>query len=668
MFMHAVTGPRAHRRMRRDSGCEACRKGTHPTPQDRVVHTHPCLAVARRAWPGYVGCRVMTPSRPSGGSVSAPVTGDIVGSPRQPRGPRIRLRPGRGGRVTVAALLVLGIGVSATYLLLRPAAQHRGGVLRMIGESEVNVDQDKVTSFDPALQFHEFQPRVAPITNDGLVGFRRLAGHKGDEIVPDLATALPTLTDGGRTYTFHLRKGVRYSTGEPVRAGDIRRGIERAVVHSDTTEAAFWFSSAIIGARACRRSAERRVARQSARPDCDLSIGISTDDRTRKVVFHLTRPTPDFLYQLALPAASAVPQDTPVDLPPASFLPATGPYRIRSYIRGQDADDGHSRLRLVRNPHFRVWSSEAQPAGYPDQIVLEDGYSNAEALARVTDGRAELLWFREPGTNVTRLTNRHGAHPLSATTAGINFLFLNSTKPPFDDGDARRAVAFALDRAALTARGDFLSGPVTCQVIPPGFAGYQPYCPFTPGGDDQGQWNGPDLVAARGLVARSGTRGAEVRLVVFSQEVFMAAGARIVAMLGKLGYRASLDVRPDFYAATSDPSSNWNAGLAGWSADYPTASSFVALLGSCNPDLEPYNAAFYCDPDIERKIAAALNKQANDPAGAGDAWTPIDRQLVDAAAIIPYSNMESHYFTSGRVGHLLIHPMHGPLIAQMWVR
>jgi peptide/nickel transport system substrate-binding protein len=563
---------------------------------------------------------------------------------------------------------VLGLGVSAAYLLQRPDAEHRGGVLRMIGESEVNPDQDKETSFDPTLQFHEFQPRVAPMTNDGLVGFRRVGGRHGDEIVPDLATALPTLSDGGRTYTFHLRRGIRYSTGQFVRAGDIRRGIERAVVHSDTTQSAVYYSVAIVGARDCREAAERAVDRDSARPDCDLSNGISTDDRTRTVVFHLTQPTSDFLYQLALPAASAVPQDTPVDLPPGSFLPATGPYRIRSYTRGQDADDGHSRLRLVRNPHFRVWSSEAQPAGYPDRIVFEAGYSNAEAVAKVTDGRADLLWFREPGTNVERLRNRHGSHLLSATSAGLNFLFLNTTQPPFDSRDARRAVAYALDREALTGSGDFLSGPITCQLIPPDFAGYQPYCPFTPGGDDKGQWNGPDLAAARRLVAKSGTRGADVKLIVFSQSEFTAAGARIVAMLDKLGYRASLDVSGRFWAITSDPSSGWNAGLSSWDADYPTASTFVAGLGSCNPDLDPYNAAFYCDPDIERKIAAALDKQANNPARAGDAWTEIDRQLVDAAAIIPYGNTESHYFTSGRVGHLLIHPMHGPLIAQMWVR
>ena len=104
-------------------------------------------------------------------------------------------------------------------------------------------------------------------------------------------------------------------------------------------------------------------------PECDLSAGIVTDDATGTVTFHLRRPTPDFPYQLALPNASAVPQDTPLEPAPDIFVPGTGPYKIDSYTPKQDADDGHGRLELVRNPYFREWSRAAQPAGYPDRVL-----------------------------------------------------------------------------------------------------------------------------------------------------------------------------------------------------------------------------------------------------------------------------------------------------------
>ena len=175
-------------------------------------------------------------------------------------------------------------------------------------------------------------------------------------MVPNLATALPKPTDDGLTYTFHLRKGVRYSTGAPVLAGDIRRGIERTVVHTEI--APRYLAVAIEGAQACWNAAENARVEKKPRPDCDLREGIAADDRTGTVTFHLVEPTPDFLYHLAMPNADAVPQDTPVNLKADTILPATGPYMMRSYTPRRDAKGSrparHGRLELVRNPHFRV--------------------------------------------------------------------------------------------------------------------------------------------------------------------------------------------------------------------------------------------------------------------------------------------------------------------------
>jgi peptide/nickel transport system substrate-binding protein len=172
------------------------------------------------------------------------------------------------------------------------------------------------------------------------------------------------------------------------------------------------------------------------------------------------------------------------------------------------------------------------------------------------------------------------------TTAGqwTNSLFLNATKPPFDKHDARRAVAYALDRGGLTSRLNWLSGPVTCQLIPPDFAAYQPNCPFTLGGGADGKWAGPDVPTAQDLVKKSGTRGAKVVLAVYADPfgAFRETGNRVVAMLDRLGYRASLRVLTDFddLLWVKAP----NARLANWAADYPAASNYVASLGSCDPD------------------------------------------------------------------------------------
>ncbi len=541
------------------------------------------------------------------------------------------------------------------------SAFHSGGVLTMVTRGVVYDDDPPV--FDPLTQYDQFSFRLAAVTNDGLVGLRRAGGIDGSRLVPDLATALPEPTDGGLTYTLHLRKGVRYSTGDLVLAGDIRRGIERTVVHPDT--AADYDTRAIVGAQTCRDAAEKALATKRPRPDCDLSKGIRADDRTGTITFHLTRPTPQFRYQLGLPNASAVPQDTPVDLKPGTFLPATGPYQIRSYTPKQDAVGGHGRLELVRNPYFHVWSPAAQPDGYPDRIVLRTGYTDQEAETRVIDGRADLLWLGAytPGNDVDMLKARYRSQLHTHAGGFVASMFLNATKPPFTNRDARRAVAYALDRAGIIQRNNF-EGRVTCQLIPPLFPAYKPYCPFTLGGDDNGEWNGPDVATAHDLVRKSGTRGAKVVFGAFDNTIHKTAGRLVVATLHELGYRASLQVVSD----TDWPGKDWNIAMRAYGADYPAPASYLASLASCDPDLKVFNLSGYCDAKLDKQIAAALERQVSEPGGAADAWAAIDRRVVDAAAIIPFWNGISQDFVSRRVGNVLVHPATGPLIAQMWVK
>ncbi len=96
---------------------------------------------------------------------------------------------------------------------------HRGGRLVVLGSS--------IDSIDPALADGTTSATVVAAVYDGLTGTRHTGGSAGTQLVPDLAAALPLPTDGGRSYTFHLRPGIRYSDGTPLRAEDFRRALER---------------------------------------------------------------------------------------------------------------------------------------------------------------------------------------------------------------------------------------------------------------------------------------------------------------------------------------------------------------------------------------------------------------------------------------------------------
>ena len=153
------------------------------------------------------------------------------------------------------------------------SAGHRGGTLR-VASTAFDVD-----SLDPATAYSPQTWALVTALHDGLLTFKRASGLDGGSFVPDLATSVPAPTDGGRAYTFHLRSGVRYSTGKLVRASDIRRAVERGI--RSKSPGAQYFAG-IAGAAACAR-------RPAA---CDLSHGIVADDGQRTVTIRLTSPIP----------------------------------------------------------------------------------------------------------------------------------------------------------------------------------------------------------------------------------------------------------------------------------------------------------------------------------------------------------------------------------------
>jgi YVTN family beta-propeller protein len=160
---------------------------------------------------------------------------------------------------------------------------HRGGALVLASELMI------FDGIDPAIAYDLDSLRLLSVTNDGLVDFKRVGGAEGATLVPNLATSVPTPTNGGRTYTFELRDDISYSTGEPLEPADVRHSIER-VFKVRSPAAARGFYSGVLGAAKCTL---RR---------CDLSEGIVTDDSTNTVTFNLDSPDPDF----ALQAGTAV--------------------------------------------------------------------------------------------------------------------------------------------------------------------------------------------------------------------------------------------------------------------------------------------------------------------------------------------------------------------------
>ena len=522
---------------------------------------------------------------------------------------------------------------------------HRGGTLRLLTS-----DFDAI---DPALAYTSTSVPLVAVTGDGLTALQHVAGRDGTQIVPDLAVTLPTPQDGGRTYRFVLRPGIHYSTGAVVRARDVRPSFERMWKirpFKTLTSPGPRFFGGIVGAAQCTRKPRT----------CDLSRGIVTEpDNDSVVTFHLTRPDPEFLHKLTLNFAFVLPAGTPARAADIRPVPATGPYMVASYQL-------HHRLVLTRNPRFREWSQAAQPDGYPDRIELRLDVPQSRHTDAILRGEADTVPDTVPPQRLRELLTQHSAQTHVEPRPGDVALFLNTRVPPFDDERVRQALNVAVDRRAVVrAVGGPAAATPTCQILPPNFPGYVRYCPY----------DAPDLRTARRLVAASGTR--DMRVVVWSPELFAPAARTVVALLRRLKYRATVKVIPDnarvsYFAQISDSRTRAQAGPFWYGADYPAPSNFLAHLLSCatfqpaSPNNK--NWAEFCDPAIDARMRSAARTQTENPQLANRQWARVDHALVDAAPWLPLYNPRLVVLLSRRVGGYRYNPIYGTLLDQLWVR
>ncbi len=560
----------------------------------------------------------------------------------------------RSVRLLRVGLCLVVPGAAEAQDLRAPAYQpeHRGGTLRLTSDEAGG-------TLDPQINYLSQTWQIFTVTNDGLTAFAKLDGPRSTTIVPDLADALPEPQDGGRTYVFRLHPGLRFSTGQPVRPEDVVASMQRLFKVGSPTAGSFY--GGIVGAELCLKHP----------PRCTLAGGVEADDRAGTVTFHLVQPDGEFFDKLAMAHATILPAETPArdlgNTPPA----ATGPYRIAAY------DPNHGMI-LERNPYFHVWNPLAQPDGYVDRIQYDYGLTDEAQTTAVENGHYDWMYDNKPLDRLGELGDRYPDQVHIQNLFALFYMPMNVNLAPFNNLEARQAVNYAVNRAAMAIfyGGAAVADPL-CEMVPSGIPGRADRCLYSKGADPDHparQWQKPDLARARALVERSGTKGAKVTLIVPNRAVDMSMGIYLQNTLRQIGYDVSIKFVT--FAISLNYIENTNnhvqISLTDWYADYPAASNFLDDLFGCenfHPGSDSsINMSGLCDRTIQDTIERAVRVSATDKKAGVALWSRVSDQIMQISAAAPLIQMKYVDFVSRRLGNYTYTSLYHLLFSRVWVQ
>ncbi|WP_428377727.1 ABC transporter substrate-binding protein [Lichenicoccus sp.] len=554
-------------------------------------------------------------------------------------------------------LLGLGLCAPAGASAVQPVAapfqpEHRGGSLRLTADANGG-------TLDPQINYVSTNAQIFAVTNDGLTAFAKVDGPGSATIVADLADSLPIPTDGGRTYVFHLHPGIRFSTGQTLKPSDVLATMRRIFKVGSPTAGSFY--GGIVGATQCLKDAAH----------CTLAGGVEADDTGGTVTFHLTQPDGEFFDKLAMPHASVVPADTPIrdlgNIPAA----ATGPYRITAF------DPNHG-MTLERNPYFHVWDPVAQPEGYADRIQYDFGLTDEAQVTAVENGQYDWMFNNKPLDRLSELGDRYASQVHIQDMFAIFYVPMNMNLPPFNNLEARQAVNYAVNRAAMAI---FFGGPAVaeplCEMVPTGIPGRIDACFYSKGADfdhPAQHWQKPDLVRARALVKASGTKGAKLTLIVPNRAVDISMGIYLQNTLRQIGYDTSVKFVTDAieFNYIQNTNNKVQISLTDWFADYPAASNFLDDLFGCenfHPGSDSsINISGMCDRTIQAAMQQAGRISVTDPKAGAALWSQVGRQIMQTSAAAPLIQFKYIDLVSKRLGHYTYTLLYHMLFSQVWVQ
>jgi class 3 adenylate cyclase/ABC-type oligopeptide transport system substrate-binding subunit len=465
----------------------------------------------------------------------------------------------------------------------------------------------------------------------------------GAQLEPEVAAAMPSVSDGGRTHTIRVRSGFRFSppSNAPVTAESFARVLERGLNRRSESYAAYLMRD-IVGAADYTAGRAKHIAGVTAHGDT--------------LTIRLTAPSLTLPARLASIQFCAVPPTTPISASGVQAIPMAGPYYIASEVPKR-------RLVLRRNPNYHG----DRPARLRE-IDFDLEVTAARAAAAVEAGRADYL-PHVPVERVAELDRRYGPRSAAAragrqryfsgTLPILNYFVFNTHRPLFAATRMRQAVNTALDRRALAARLPLpppggRPGRPTDQFIPPGTPGFRDAAIYPLGA--------PDLTEARRL-AGSGRRRTAV-LITCDFRGCLEHGRVVRRNLAAIGIDVEVKNLPfeEMFTRLKRPGEPWDLGYFNWFPDFVDPSDFFKRYGY--PD-GPFVGGFFRAGQLQRRIRPALRLDGKSRA---DAFARIDAEAARAAVAVPFATESTTDFFSDRIGCQVNQPIYGISLGALCIR
>ena len=454
-----------------------------------------------------------------------------------------------------------------------------------------------------------------------LLTYKAAAEEEGAEIIPGLAKELPKVTNGGKTYTMFLREGLKYSNGEPIKAGDFKYAVERCFL---TNSGGSPFYTDIVGAEKFAKTKKGGIS------------GITVNEKTGEIVINLVKPRGTFPNELALMFVAPVPQSTPAEDQSASPPPASGPYMITKSQPGRGWD-------YERNPYWAKDNGKQieLPAGHVDKIEIEVQRNQSTQVNDIESGKLNWIFDPPPTDRYQEVKEKfEGSQFKPEPTISTYYFWMNQTQEPFNNQKVREAVNYAVDPAALER---IYTGQIvgTQQILPPGMPGYEKIELF------------PHNVAkAKELIAESGVKDKEVTVWTDSESPNNDAGTYYQGVLNEIGLKAELKIlNPDNYFTvignTSTP--NLDTGFADWFEDYPHPNDFFDILlnGESIQTTNNQNFSQINEEALNKKIDKLAEEQLG-PQQESE-YAELDKEFMETATWAPYGTRTLSLFVSENI-------------------